>query len=173
MNQRTKKLMTMHKALHSRDDVDGLYVSRKEGRRGLAGIEDNVDGSIQWLEDCIEKHGGRLITATRNNTDNTRINRIEITRKQKWKEKQLYRGFKQLTSDISHEKMWMWLRKGNLKRETKSVLRAAQKYVKRTNHIKTRIDKIQQNSRCRLCRDRDKTIHHINQWIQQVSPERV
>ena len=34
MDQKTMKLMTMHKALHSRDDVDRLYVSRKEGGRG-------------------------------------------------------------------------------------------------------------------------------------------
>ena len=30
MDQRTRKLMTMHKALHPRDDVDRLYISRKE-----------------------------------------------------------------------------------------------------------------------------------------------
>ena len=47
MDQRTRKLMTMHKALHPRDDVDRLYVSRKEGGRGLASIEDSVDASIQ------------------------------------------------------------------------------------------------------------------------------
>ncbi len=47
--------MTMHKALHPRDDVDRLYVSRKEGGRGLASIEDTVDASIQRLEDYIEK----------------------------------------------------------------------------------------------------------------------
>ena len=29
MNQRTRKLMTMHKALHPRDNVDRLYVTRK------------------------------------------------------------------------------------------------------------------------------------------------
>ena len=73
--------MTMHKALHHKDAIDRLYASRKEGGRGLAIIENNIDASIQWLEDYIEKHGGRLITATRNNTDNTRINRLEITRK--------------------------------------------------------------------------------------------
>ena len=33
MNQRTRKLMTTHKALHPRDDVDRLYVSRKDGRK--------------------------------------------------------------------------------------------------------------------------------------------
>ena len=48
--------MTMHKTLHPRDDVDRLYVPRKEGERGLASIEDNVDASIRRLEDYIEKH---------------------------------------------------------------------------------------------------------------------
>ena len=66
MDQRTKKLMAMHKALHLRDDVDKLYVSRKERGRGHASIEDSVDASIQRLEDYIEKQWGGLITATRN-----------------------------------------------------------------------------------------------------------
>ena len=48
----------------------------------------------------------------------------------------------------------MWLRKGNLKRETESLLIAAQNNTIRTNHIKARIDKMQQNSKCRLCGDR-------------------
>ena len=55
MDQRTRKLMTMHKALHHRDDVDRLYVSRKKGLRGLSSVEDSVDASIR-LEDNIEKH---------------------------------------------------------------------------------------------------------------------
>ena len=44
----------MHKALHPRNDVDRLYVSRKEGGRGLASIEDSLDASIQRLEDYIQ-----------------------------------------------------------------------------------------------------------------------
>ena len=47
MDQRTRKLMIMHKVLHPRDDINRLYVSRKEGERGLASIEDSVDASIQ------------------------------------------------------------------------------------------------------------------------------
>ena len=38
--------MTIHEALLSRDDIDRLYVSRKEGGRGLASTEDSVDTSI-------------------------------------------------------------------------------------------------------------------------------
>ena len=39
MDQQTRKPMTIHKALHPRDDIDGLYVSRKEGERGLAALK--------------------------------------------------------------------------------------------------------------------------------------
>ena len=60
-----------------------------------------------------------------------------------------------------HEKTWTWLRNGNLKKETESLLIAAQDNAIRTNHIKARIDKTQQNSNCRLCGDRDETINHI------------
>ena len=49
----------------------------------------------------------------------------------------------------------MWLRKRNLKREMESLLIATQNNAIRTNHIKARIDKTQQNGKCRLCSDRD------------------
>ena len=86
MDQRTIKLMTMHKALYPGNDLDRLYVSRKEGGRGLASIEDNVDASIRRLEDYIEKHDGGLITAIRNDADNMMDNRMTITRKKDGKE---------------------------------------------------------------------------------------
>ena len=90
-------------------------------------------------------------------------NRLTITRKQKWEGKQLYGQFKQLIDNISHNKIWTWLRKGNFKRETESLLIAAQDNAVRTNHIKARIDKTQQkqNRKYRLCGDRDETINHI------------
>ena len=101
MDQRTRKLMTMHKALHPRDDVDRLYISRKEGGRGLASIEDIIDASIQRLEDFIEKHEGGLITSTRNDTDNTIDDRLTTTMKQKWEKKTIKA---RLIKNISHQK---------------------------------------------------------------------
>ena len=133
----------MHKALHLRDDVDRLYVPRKEAERGLASIEVSVDTSIQRLEDYLKKQKRGLITAIRNNIDNTIVNRMTINRKQKWEGKQLYGRFKRLINNISHDKTWTWLRKGNFKRETKSNLMKAQNSAIRTNQIKVRIDKTQ------------------------------
>ena len=170
IDRRTRKLMTMYKALYPRDDVDRLYVSRKEGGRGLASIEDCVDASIQWLEDYIEKLEGELIIAIRNYTDNTMDNRMTITRKQKLEEKQLYGRFKWLINNISHEKTWTWLRKGNFKRETESLRIAVQNTI-RINHIKAKIDKMQQNSKCRLCGDRDETLNHITRERRKLAPK--
>ena len=42
-----------------------------------------------------------------------------------------------------------------------SLLIAAYDNAIRTNHIKARKDKTQQNSKCKLCGDRDETINHI------------
>ena len=69
--------------------------------------------------------------------------------------KTIYGRFKRLIYNISHDKTWTWLRKGNFKRETKSLLIVAEDSAIRTNHIKARIDKTQQNIKCRLCCDRD------------------
>ena len=160
--------MSMHKVLHLRDDIDRLHVSRKEGRKGFASIEDSIDASIQRLEDYIEKHEGGLITAIKNDTDNTMTNRMTITRKQKWEGKQIYGCFKRLIN-ISYEKTCAWQRKGNFKRETESLLITAQNKTIRTNPVKARIDKTQQNSKCMLCGDRDKTINNIiSEWSKLV-----
>ncbi len=100
-----------------------------------------IDASIQRFEDYI--HEGGLVTATKNDSDNTMNNRMTITRKQKWEEKQFYGRFKPLINNISHEKTWTRLRKGKFKRETESLLIAAQNNALRTNNNKVRIDKAQ------------------------------
>ena len=95
----------MVKALNPRDDVDRLYEPRGEGSRRLASIDDCVEASIQRLEDYIEKRGGRLITATRNNTNDMR-KQNDNNKKTKVGRKTTLQTFKRLKSDISSEKTW-------------------------------------------------------------------
>ena len=80
MDQRTRKLMTIHKALHPRYVVDRQHVSRKVGERGLASIDDTVHASIQRLQDYIEKRKRELVTDIRNDIDNTIDDRMSTTR---------------------------------------------------------------------------------------------
>ena len=42
LDQRTRKLMTMHNTLHPKSNVD-LYIIRKEGGRGLQGVKETVN----------------------------------------------------------------------------------------------------------------------------------
>ena len=97
---------------------------------------------------------------------------MTTTGKQKWEGKQLYGRFKRQINNISHQKSWTWLRKGNLKCETESLLITAQDNAIRTNHIKARIDKTQQNSKCRLCGDGRNDQSHYTR-MQQISTEGV
>ena len=52
---RTRKLMTMYNVLHTRDDIDIIYVSRKEGESEKFSIEDSVDASIRELETSFRR----------------------------------------------------------------------------------------------------------------------
>ena len=51
LDRKTWKLLTLHKGLHSKSDVGKLYVSRKEGGRGLVFCENTIrseENNIGW-----------------------------------------------------------------------------------------------------------------------------
>ena len=94
----------MYEALQPREEIDSLYVSRKEGGRGLTRIEDSVDASIKRLEDYMEKEEDWLQPPE---------TMLKTRRTAEWKKKTENKNeeknksmdcFKRLTSDTSHEK---------------------------------------------------------------------
>ena len=74
--------------------------------------------------------------------------------------KNLHGQFFNQTEDVAGEEKWLWLRDGSMKRETESLIMAAQEQGIRTNAIKTKIDKTQAESKCRLCGKVDETVRH-------------
>ena len=56
-------MFTIYGALHSKSDVDRLYIPRKEGGRGLISIEDCVELTIRGLEVYVHGSDERLIQA--------------------------------------------------------------------------------------------------------------
>ena len=136
-----------------------LYVSKKEERRGFAGIEDCVDASIKRIEDYIKKSKERWITETDNRIGNIwpdRKNKNQKeNKKQKWEEKQLLWDFNRQTDGIAHEKTWRWLRKGHLKIETESFQIVEQNAI-RTNYIKAKIDHM-----FRIYGEKGETVNYI------------
>ena len=58
MDRKTRKFMPMNKELHLRSDAARLYVSRKNGRKGLIGCENSMksdkNGLIWYVKISIE-----------------------------------------------------------------------------------------------------------------------
>ena len=59
--------------------------------------------------------------------------------------------------------------KGNLKRETESLLRTAQNNAIRTHYFKATLDNMPQNYKCRLRGNRDKTVNPLVSECRKLS----
>ena len=70
--------IVLHKALNPRDDINRLYVSRKEGRRGPLALK------VAWMNQYNDTNKDRTITVASNRTDKIRTSRTRKPRKQKW-----------------------------------------------------------------------------------------
>ena len=76
-------------------------------------------------------------------------------------EKALYGHFLRQTKKVRSDQCWAWLQNGDLKRETESLIVAAENQCIRTNLVKAKIDKSQGDSLCRVCKKVDDSIDHI------------
>ena len=65
MDRRTRKFMTMHRALNPKSDVARIYLSRKEGGRGLISVEDIAKLAILGLERYLLTSEEVLLIAAR------------------------------------------------------------------------------------------------------------
>ena len=62
------------------------------------------------------------------------------------KKDNLVSTFKRQTKGIEYEKIKTWLRRGNFKRETKSIIMIEQNKAIRTNYIRVKFDNPRNNS---------------------------
>ena len=160
-------MLTIYGALHPKSDVDRLYIPRKEGGRGLISIEDCVELATRGLEVYVHGSEERLTQAARGD----KIDGLEAAsvlkrskrekRLEDWEEKVLHGQYLRQTKNVRSGQCWAWLQNGDLKRETESLIVAAQNQSIRTNLVKARIDKSQGDSLCRMCRKVDESIDHI------------
>ena len=66
------------------------------------------------------------------------------------------------TKEVRSDQCWAWLQNGDLKRETESLIVAAQNQSIKTNLVKARIDKSQQDSLRRVCRKVNESIGTVS-----------
>ena len=76
-----------------------------------------------------------------------------------WEEKVVHRQYLRQTKEVRSNQCWASIQNGDLKRETESLIVAAQNQSIGTNLVK--IAKSQGDSLCRVCRKVDESIDHI------------
>ena len=87
-------------------------------------------------------------------------NRIEQEKMDQLRSMKLHGQFGRDTDNKKSEKSWHWLRNGNLKWETESLLSAAQEQALNTNSVKKFCHKDASN-KCRLCGTHIENVLHI------------
>ena len=126
-----------------------------------------MDQASIGLANYIAESNERLFTVPRMGTSTRQEDSKEFKkrkREERMKEvrvKQPHGQFLREMDRIASDKSWEWLEKGHLKRHTEGLIMAAQSQSVRTNAIKAKIEKSQEDSRCRLCKKADETVNHL------------
>ena len=144
IDRKTRKLFTIYGGLHAKADVDRLDIPRKDGGRGLIAFEDCVELAVSGLE--VYVHGSEEIllqTAMGDRVDGLETGSVLKKRErekrlQDWEEKALHCQCLRQTKIVRSEQSWVWLQNGDLKKETESLIVAAQSI--RTNLVKGNVD---------------------------------
>ena len=170
IDRRTRKLMTMNKALNPNSDVARLYVKRKDGGRGLISIEDCVkeeENNLAWyvqnsneeMLQIVKLHGHLKIDESKEPKTFKKDNREKT--KSDWQDKKMHGQFVRDNNEADWKRTWGWLNKGDLKATTEALVCSAQEQSLRTNYIKHNIDKTADSPLCRMCTQKGETISHI------------
>ena len=108
LDRKTRKLLTIHGALHPRSNVSRLYLPRREVGRGLISVEDAINTEERNINVYISQSQERLLKAAweRKNVDEIETSkeykeRIKRKRTEESSRKQLHGKFKRETEDLS------------------------------------------------------------------------
>ena len=137
----------------------------------MQGVKETANLTNLGLENYVKESRERLLTAARyldiDLIDPIGETTIEAKKQKKeertisLEEKMLQSHFAQQTKKVWNQYRWSWLRNRTLKRETESLIFAAQEQTIPTNVIKGKIDKLQEQTKCRMCSRAYETINHI------------
>ena len=161
MDRKTRRLLTIHGALHTRSNVNRLYLPRREGGRRLISVEDAINTEERNINVYISQIPERLLKAAwkRKNADEIETpkeykERMKRKRTEDWTRKQLHGQFKRETEDLSGVS-WNWIRTGELNKETEGLIFAVKDQALRANAVQARIENHNVSSKCRMCGSHD------------------
>lgn len=137
MDRKTRKLLTMHHVSHPRADVHRLYVSRKEGGRGLRQIEASWHNAIVGMGKYVVSHQDDPLMRQVMKSDRRMGNRgiVSVARN-------IAKKTRQDTSNNTDTELLMLL---NMKCETQKMLKKSWRDKPLHGQYLKRMDKVQIN----------------------------
>ena len=127
LDRKTRKMMTLHGALHPKNDVDRLYLPRQKGGRGLISCEMCVKAEENNLAWYVNNSNERLMEGVRktkilNSEGAQEKNEFKQDRQNatlnRWAEKKMHGQFlREMPETVDKVKTWEWTRNGDLKVE--------------------------------------------------------
>ena len=176
IDRRTRKLITMYQGMHPRSDVDRMYVEREKGGRGLMSIEETVRYESHSLKKYTEdsdilaiRTAGKIIKSDSAENSGEYRKHQKKTRADKWREKPMTGQHLRQTKENTAKESWQWLKRGTLKRQTESLIIAAQDQALRTNYRKAKIEHTTNIATCRLCKEKDETVSHLTSECSKIA----
>jgi hypothetical protein len=160
-DRRTRKLLTLYGGFHPKSDVDRLYVERCEGGRGLISIRDVVRKEEEQLYRYTQNSPEDIMATVMNVRGMGSRQREDRNRLSRWTEKVMHGQFVRQTENVRSDEGWLWLKRGNLKRETESLITAAQEQALRTNYRRAMLEREGASPLCRMCKESIETVDHI------------
>ena len=170
MDRATRKMLVQYQALHPKSNVTRLCMRRKEGGRGLISVEECCASEMRSLHYYLANSQEVMLKAVakKEGLESNNIEgkeeynkRVVEEKKKKVKEMKLHGQFEKDTEKMKVGESWNWLSKGDLKRETESLLMAAQEQALNTNSVKKEIYGVIGSEKCRLCGEKVESVTHI------------
>ena len=170
-DRRTRKLLTMHGALHPRADEARMHVSRKEVGRGLQSIRDvvtmersNLQRYVLLSDEELLKVAAPILWPHQDAPPDS--SQVVKCRRQKehllaWTQKHLHGQFVQQTDQLTNENTWSWLTKAGRRKTTQSLIIAAQDQALATNLLKAQTFHQGGSHLCRMRGKAGESVAHI------------
>ena len=155
MDRKTRKYMTMNKELHPRSDVAWLYVSRKNGGKGLVGCENSVKSGKNGLGWYVKNNIESLLVAVRTSKTITCKETVDLKefkktkqeqRKNEWTAKRMHGQFARDMEDKDKNNTWIMMSKSDLKGCTEALICSAQEQSIRLTISSTILKKLPSHS---------------------------
>jgi hypothetical protein len=157
IDRKTRKLITIHRGLAMRADVDRLYTSRNEGGRGLLSVEETVRLEETRMQTAQKDNKAETISAVQNMKEAMKKKRYDG-----WKQKPMHGQYiRQFEDNVDVNRTFQWLRKSDFTIESEGFITAAQDQAIQTRNIAKNIYHTAPSDKCRMCNKHVESVTHI------------